>query len=39
MIKLIKLICKLCGYSWSPKFERMPVQCPQCKRYRWNKKN
>ena len=33
-----KITCYLCGYIWYSRLERMPANCPRCKRYDYNKK-
>ena len=31
-----KKTCKHCGYTWLPRIDAEPVQCPKCKSPRWN---
>ena len=33
-----KRICNRCGHIWYSRLERMPANCPRCKRYDYNKK-
>jgi hypothetical protein len=35
-INLQVLNCSHCGHKWIPRI--IPVQCPRCKTYNWNKK-
>lgn len=31
-----KLECKRCGWKWFPRIETKPVQCPKCKKLKWD---
>lgn len=35
-IKIPKMTCKICGYSWAVRQETKPKQCPQCKNPNWD---
>jgi predicted Zn-ribbon and HTH transcriptional regulator len=28
--------CQKCGHEWRPRIDKLPVQCPACKRLKWN---
>lgn len=30
-----QLRCAKCGYEWTPRSERTPKECPQCKSRYW----
>ena len=30
------LVCRLCGYGWTPRLtQRLPKCCPRCRSYAW----
>jgi predicted Zn-ribbon and HTH transcriptional regulator len=33
---LTSYTCKKCGYTWIPRTERKPKECPECKRRKWD---
>jgi len=36
MVTTLKCLYQDCGHSWTPRFPRLPLVCPKCKRYNWN---
>lgn len=30
-----ELKCAKCNYAWTPRYERTPKECPQCKNRQW----
>lgn len=33
-----ELTCRLCAHEWVPRVKgRLPIACPRCHRYDWNK--
>jgi len=33
--KLPKLECRKCGHQWSPRKNKLPKICPECKNTKW----
>jgi len=36
MVTTLKCLYSDCGHMWTPRFPRLPLVCPKCKRYNWN---
>ena len=32
---LVKMVCKRCGYEWTPRVEQVR-QCPKCRSVKWD---
>ena len=32
-----QFVCKLCGHQWKSRKDDIPLACPRCKRYDWDK--
>lgn len=30
-----ELTCKICGYKWLPRYNRLPSHCPHCQSHFW----
>jgi len=37
VVTTLKCLYPDCGHEWTPRFPRLPLVCPKCKRYDWNK--
>ena len=38
-VTILRCLYSDCGHEWTPRFPRLPLVCPKCKRYDWNKRH